>query len=587
MTKRPLPPFENTEDDDVGTSNVFDDDLGLELIETDPSVLGRVEYETPDGRKHTAALLAKTTVGRHTDNDIQLLDPEVSKTHLVIERGPASFTLVDLGSANGTLLNEEPVTRSKLKDGDVIALGHSTLRVFIEQHTPPSNPFDDRPPTMPRLDPERTVVTLIPESFNTQDGAGQSSVFAMPMTNPFAEVTGAGARNEGLEREVERLRVAFEFAGKVGLEADIAALGQQILERVVELLPADTAVIMLRDEAGNLAALSSIVTGARNEVKIPKAIVDRVVATREALLTHDALADVDLRSSHTIVGEQIRAALCVPLLVRDEVYGVIHLSSSSAAGAYDESDLSLLRAIAQPAALAVANARLITQIEHDARTRVELERFLSPALVERVVKRDLSLATQGDAVQATVLFADIRGFTRMSDGTAPQKVVSMLNEYFEAMVEVIFDLGGVLDKFLGDGLMAVWGTPVRSPTDAARAVEAAVTMRQVLENIVNPRRGQRGEEPLFAGYGIATGKVIAGAMGGKRRQDFTVIGDTVNLASRLCSEARGGQAIICDATERAAAPHAQVGFNRLPPKTIKGVAREVQVFELTEEPANR
>ena len=123
----------------------------------------------------------------------------------------------------------------------------------------------------------------------------------------------------------------------------------------------------------------------------------------------------------------------------------------------------------------------------------------------------------------------------------PQHVVGLLNEYFEQVVEVVFAYGGTLDKFMGDGLMAVWGTPVQSETDAFFAVKAADRMRRVLDEVVNKNRIARGEKPLQTGFGIATGKVVAGGIGGTRRQDFTVIGDPVNLASRLCDQAKPGQ----------------------------------------------
>ncbi|MGA1354985.1 MAG: adenylate/guanylate cyclase domain-containing protein [Candidatus Limnocylindrus sp.] len=211
-------------------------------------------------------------------------------------------------------------------------------------------------------------------------------------------------------------------------------------------------------------------------------------------------------------------------------------------------------------------------------TRAQLSRFLSPALLEKVVKRELRWGMSGDTVWASVLFCDIRGFTAISDGQRPDAVVSMLNEYFEAMVEAVFEHNGVLDKFLGDGLMAVWGTLERDPDDAASAVRAAHRMREALEEVVNPARIRRGDAPLRMGCGIATGRLIAGAMGAKRRQDFTVIGDTVNLASRLCGEARPGQVLVCEATERAASTSG-LRFQALEARLVKGVARPVPVFE--------
>ena len=155
----------------------------------------------------------------------------------------------------------------------------------------------------------------------------------------------------------------------------------------------------------------------------------------------------------------------------------------------------------------------------------------------------------------------------------------MLNEYFDAMVEVVFAHGGTLDKFLGDGLMAVWGTPVQSLDDAERAVRAANAMRIALRDTVNEARLARGETPLSVGYGIATGRVVAGAMGARRRLDFTVIGDTVNLSSRLCGQARPGQVLIDEATEKAMRGSGIVSIG-LEPRQVKGVARPVPVFDV-------
>jgi adenylate cyclase len=222
---------------------------------------------------------------------------------------------------------------------------------------------------------------------------------------------------------------------------------------------------------------------------------------------------------------------------------------------------------------------LLRKVEEDAAQRAELSRFLSPALVEKVVSNELNVHKTGDKVQATVLFSDIRGFTTISDGAAPEAVVSMLNEYFEAMVEIVFEMGGTLDKFIGDGLMAVWGTPVPGPDDPVLAVRAASRMRATLESVVNAARIKRGEQPLAAGYGIATGKVIAGAMGARRRQDFTVIGDTVNLSSRLCGQAKPAQILVDESTERVCR-RAGMNLAALEPRVVKGVARPVPVWQV-------
>jgi adenylate cyclase len=582
-------------------------------IETGPQPLleqARLEYVAPDGTAHTRILLETTTIGRHTDNDVQLLDPEVSKAHLVVRRLQEGFVLEDLGSANGTLINGMRQGRARLADNDVIVVGNSVMRFRIETPKPP-------PPTDPnarrvtsiqeakRSDPslsfrtlhhtpasfsgrrtpddesmERTTVTLIPDHSNENE-----NVFAQAMEPDFRPADSVRDDRQ-LKRDYERLRVAYNVSNSIGLETDLAQLGARIVEGIRDVLPADTIVVMLRDPAlagGELVTLASYADRG-SEVRIPRAIIERVVQTRRGLLTSDAQRDLQLRRSETVVGQQIRSALCVPLLVQNEVLGVIHLSTSSAAGAYEEKDLALLRAIAQPAGLAVANARLLRKVEEDAHQRAELSRFLSPALVEKVVSNELNVHKQGDKVQATVLFSDIRGFTTISDGAAPEAVVGMLNEYFEAMVEIVFEMGGTLDKFIGDGLMAVWGTPIPGPDDPVLAVRAATRMRAMLESVVNTARRGRGEAPLLAGYGIATGKVIAGAMGARRRQDFTVIGDTVNLSSRLCGQAKPTQILVDENTERVCR-RAGMSLQSMEPRVVKGVARPVPVWQVPREGA--
>jgi adenylate cyclase len=635
----------------------------------------RLDIVLPSGVTQSRPLHQQTSIGRHTDNVIQLLDPEVSKSHLVIRRVRDAWMLEDLNSANGTTVNETPQARCRLNDGDVIHVGNSTLTFRVEARRRPApapapiaarapmpDPVSARPavpaasmttaqpsspPSPPSVQPaaerpmirpaavvnpvrpgvamaagaqpsssapatrhapqvltsfaqvrrsdafaerraepargEQTSVTLVPAGLISD--VGGDSVFAEESAElDFIEAKSVDD-DRALRRDYERLRVAFDLFTNVGLETDLEALGELILKKIRGVLSCDTAVIMLRDAtmSDDLVALASW-SEQGQAVHIPRAIIERVLTTKSGLLTSDAQVDKELRRSETIVGARIRSALCVPLVVRGDVVGAIHLSSTALAGAYEAKDLALLRAIAQPAALAVANARLRRKIEEEAAMRAELSRFLSPALVEKAVRNELNLGTAGDKVQCTILFSDIRGFTSISDGAAPEQVVSMLNEYFDAMVEVVFQYGGTLDKFLGDGLMAVWGTPVQAGDDAVRAVRAVLDMRKALQDIVNAARVGRGEAPLAVGYGIATGRVVAGAMGARRRQDFTVIGDTVNLSSRLCGQARAGQLLVDEQTDRIIRA-AGLATTALEARQIKGFARPVPVFEVNGAPA--
>jgi adenylate cyclase len=157
---------------------------------------------------------------------------------------------------------------------------------------------------------------------------------------------------------------------------------------------------------------------------------------------------------------------------------------------------------------------------------------------------NLDLRKGGEEKDVTVMFADIRGFTSLTEKLAATEVVGLLNEYFEQMVEVVFHHEGILDKFIGDCIMAVWGTPVQHDDDAIKALAAACDMQGVLRTL-NAKRIQNKLRAVQIGIGLASGPCVVGNIGANRRLEYTVIGDAVNLASRLSGEARAGQ-VVCD-----------------------------------------
>jgi adenylate cyclase len=176
-----------------------------------------------------------------------------------------------------------------------------------------------------------------------------------------------------------------------------------------------------------------------------------------------------------------------------------------------------------------------------------------------------------------VLFADIRGFTSISEKEKPEKVVALLNKYFSVMTEIIFEHGGTLDKYIGDGLMALFGAPTASPEDALNAVKAAVTMQKRLGPLNEELRAE-GLGTISMGIGLHTGEATIGYIGSDKRSEYTAIGDTVNLASRLESNAAGGQILMSEASVAASG-------NRIPviarePLTVRNRQQPVNVFEI-------
>jgi adenylate cyclase len=268
----------------------------------------------------------------------------------------------------------------------------------------------------------------------------------------------------------------------------------------------------------------------------------------------------------------------VPLLIGDQLVGAFHIDSMLATGAFVDKDLQLFSGIATQAAIAIQNNRLARKIEQEASTRAQFQRLLSPNLVDEIVKGTLHLDQGGSSREVTMLFADIRGFTSMSERHTPEQMVATLNAYFELMVDVLFKHGGTLDKYVGDEIIGLFGAPVALPDAPLRAVRASLDMLKALDEF-NRTREKQGQERIAIGIGLNTGRVIAGAIGSSRTLQYTVIGDAVNLASRLCNVAKAGEIIISPSTMGAC--ESLIVAEQREPVQVKGKAEVIQIWNVT------
>ncbi len=221
---------------------------------------------------------------------------------------------------------------------------------------------------------------------------------------------------------------------------------------------------------------------------------------------------------------------------------------------------------------------IMEDITTEKRMKSTMARYMSRELSERLLEAGESIL-EGQAQQVTVLFSDIKNFTGMTETLGARGTVSVLNEYFSEMVDLVFEHGGMLDKYIGDAIMAVFGTPFPGIRDAENAVTVAIEMVRTLREF-NRRRMLAGEEPIENRLGIATGEVIAGSIGSSRRMDYTVIGHNVNLASRLegANKFYGTQILMTESTRRALQGNYRV--RELDLVQVKGSSTPVSIFEI-------
>jgi len=524
-------------------------------------------------------------IGRGNENEIVLPDFSVSRRHAAFRLESEGWAVHDLMSTNGIQVNRVSVKRALLRPGDKVKIGVFELAVE-EIADPKPNALDSMP--TPALG-----VAPIP--------VGSATIIRS--IADFSAAYGLDAKSSGEVRVDKRKALEQAYSNKIfGFMTRLARLLirtesiDEVLARVLDIafeaLPVDRGFILLLDEKSGEPVCELARTQDKvefrpsSEVPVSKTMVDQVVNERVALLTYDAQSDQRLTGGESIRIHQIRAAMCVPLWSGEKISGVLQVDTPFHAGTFNEQDLDLLTALANFAAVAVERLRNAKMAEFERQVRGRLERYHSPAVIESIVQSQTDATAAGGvkAAEVTVIFADLSGFTALSERLSPEEVSSILEGYFTHAVEAIFEEGGTLDKFIGDCVMAFFGAPVPQKDHAARAVRAALKILRALDGW-NSDRTTAGEPALSMRIAINSGRVVVGDVGSNRRVDYTVLGNAVNVAARLeAYVGEAGEITIGAETNRLLA--GEIPTEPLGSFQLKGLQTKVEAFRVVREPAS-
>ncbi len=542
------------------------------------------------------------TIGRAQGNDIVLNDRRVSRQHAQVVADNGDFKLIDgyfadgeiQRSVNRVFVNGMPYLEKKLEPGDLITIGTSRLEFEKIKEEKPKKPvvttgrnleitMPETPITGVNYDDQPLGHTQLLMSASEIIGRQTSfSAEAKPVTPEELKV---------LRRKAQILEMFYEMSKTLGTLFDLKEIFVQATDLIFRGTPADRVVALLADETldGKILdySLYPIAVKARNEkmeamteqLTISRTITQKVMREKVALLSQDAKTDSQFSGAESIVSQGVRSTICAPLVTESSVHGVVYADRLDPFSSFSEDDLELISAVAAQTAVTVETVKAHKRLAREEVARANYSRFMPEYVVKQLLENPDSFRLGGANQKITVLFADIRGFTTLSEseGENPEKIVGLLNRYFTAMSEIIFANGGTLDKYIGDELMAIFGAPTASPQDADNAIQTAIDMQQRMQSL-NKELKAEGFSTIEIGIGMNTGVATVGYIGSEQRSEYTAIGDTVNLASRLQSNAKGGQILISEATAKSA--ERTLPLRSQPPLQVKNRVQPVSLFEL-------
>lgn len=516
------------------------------------------------------------TVGRGFDNSLVVEDDarSLSRHHAQVLVTDQLVEVKDLNSSNGTYVNNLRITEHPLKVGDTVRFGSVSFvlqrSVPISQTTEPLEEIPSDISILLQVKPEQSRNTI------------QQLIQTAPTAPTGASVIVFDESQDANHRLATRLKVLMEISNQLGVPQSFEKVLQKILELLFMVMRVDRGVLLLATKQRGHLEARAIKTREKttNREFYSKKIAQYVYSQGVGIISDNAVVDNRFDSSHSIIRQTICAAMCVPLKVGDRTLGVLYVDNQTFSNIYQKDDLEFLTSLANQAAIAIENANLYEQIQTEMVRRARLERFFPQAVTRKIEEiGDLGIVE----TEVTALFSDISGFTAMASQMQPREVINLLNEYFKVMVEdIVFRFEGTLEKYIADALLAVWGSPYRQENDVQRALQAAIAMQWAMSKLNQKWAEEKRFPPIQIHIGLNTGQVAAGNIGSEKLIQYTNIGDTMNVASRICGVAKAGEILISDHTLNkwhSISGH-PIPVESIEPKTVKGKAQPLHLYRV-------
>jgi adenylate cyclase len=515
-------------------------------------------------------------VGRAVTSDVPIYDPTISRRHAEVALSDRGVKVKDLGSSNGTFLNGARVTDAEASANDIVTFGKVAFKV-IEVTAPQARP----------------QVVAPPADFASPKPAGATIVRQLPVSasGGVPAIVGVGDKPQGgshlkvqaqnqEERREKKLSLLLEVSKELSKQQELDRLLEKVVDFTFQIMNVDrVSILLVEDKSGELIPrISKSRTGAASAAKhVPQSIARKAVEERVAILSDNAAADERFKGKSILI-QSVRSAMCTPLMGSDQkVLGILYVDNLTATHSFADEDLEFLIAFGGLTAVAIENSQLSDRIRREALVLSNFQRYFSPNIAAVIAQQQDAGQLPSQKRPVVVFFSDIRGFTPMSETMNPDDIARLLTEYFTEMVDLVFEHGGTLDKFMGDAIMALWGAPIAHEDDADRAMQCAIDQLDALEKM-NEKWKEQGRQPVGIGIGINFGEVFAGNIGSNRRLEYTVIGDAVNTASRLCSAAGPNQILISEAFYKSLKRPPKV--EALEPIQVKGKSKAVAVYRV-------